>query len=362
MYKFLKKFNNCSLADFAGKESFFIVLRNKKEKIQKLQHLTHGFSLIWESPESNVFSGIVLNNEIKYSTLDGRLISRKLGSKNLVNQIEHLQSGIMFGKWVWNNKVICTDINRQYHLIDLVNMKDITNFNINIEEKPISHFYQNKFIVRSNSEGAHFPDILEVFDINFQLIWQYNFSEECRFINYDKIDRDENELLPGQIDYITPYGEDKIIVSCKWSKTFCIELATGKILWENMYTGNREYIIIDDIGFVYTNGGSINKIDLKTGESLHSDKRFHLLPEMPYYNDLHISTATNGMVYHDGLLWARIYSNGYSFIVAINPYDYHYEWIHRVETKEKVMNIRFHDNRMYLHTSGSELYIYEKIE
>lgn len=195
--------------------------------------------------------------------------------------------------------------------------------------------------------------------INF---WQHDFSEECRYINYDKIDRDENELLPGKINYITPYGEDKIIVSCKWSKTFCIEIATGKILWENTYTGNREYIIAGDVGFAYSNGGGINKIDLKTGESLHADKRFHRVPEMPYYNDLHISTVTDGMAYHDGLLWARIYSNGYSFIVAINPYDYHYEWIHHVETTEKVMDIKFYNNRMYLHTSGSELHIYEKIE
>jgi len=81
---------------------------------------------------------------------------------------------------------------------------------------------------------------------------------------------------------------------------------------------------------------------------------------MPYYNDLHISTATDTIIYNNGLLWGLIYSNGYSFVVAINPYDYHYEWIHRVETKEKVMGIQFHDNRMYLHTSGSELYIYEK--
>lgn len=218
-------------------------------------------------------------------------------------------------------------------------------------------YFGEYFISSAKSDGK-----IGLFDFENNSIWQYDFSEECRYINYDKIDRDENELLPGQIQYITPYEEDKIIVSCKWSKTFCIELVTGKILWENTFVGNREYIIVGDIGFAYSNGGGIHKIDLKTGESLHTDKRFHRLPEMPYYNDLHISTAIDGMVYHDGLLWARIYSNGYSFIVAINPFDYHYEWIHRVETKEKVMDIRFHDNRMYLHTSGSELYIYEKIE
>ncbi|WP_413511572.1 hypothetical protein [Myroides odoratus] len=217
-------------------------------------------------------------------------------------------------------------------------------------------FYFGKaFISSAKSEGK-----IGLFDFNDEAFWQYDFTEECRFINYDKIDRDENEHLPGQIQFIIPYGEDKILVSCKYSKTFCIELSSGRILWKNSFTGNRGYIIVGDIGFVYSNGGSIHKIDLITGESLHKDKHFYLLPEMPYYKDLHISTATDTIVYHDGLLWGLIYSNGYSFVVAIHPDTYQYEWIHRVETYNKVMDIRFYNNRMYLHTSSSELYIYEK--
>jgi len=170
MYKFLKKLNTSSLIDIFNDNSFFIVKRDKKTKIQKLQHLNCDFSLIWESPETNVFSGILNNNEIKYSTLDGKLISRDLINYNFINQIEHLQSGITFGKRVWHNKVVCSDLNEQYHLIDLINLKDVTNFNIKTIEKPINRFYQNKFIVRSKSEDAHFPDILEVFDSDFQLI------------------------------------------------------------------------------------------------------------------------------------------------------------------------------------------------
>jgi len=216
-------------------------------------------------------------------------------------------------------------------------------------------YFDQTFISFTRNEGK-----IALFDFHNTIIWQHDFTEDCRFINYNKIDRDENERLPGQIEDIVLYGEDKLIVSCKYSKVFCIELFTGKILWENTFTGNREYIIVGDIGYAYSNGGGIHKIDLKTGVSLHEDKRFHRLSEMPYYNNLHISTATDKVVYHDGLLWGLIYSNGYSFVVAIHPDTYQYEWIHRVETTEKVMDIQFYNNRMYLHTSGSELFIYEK--
>lgn len=217
-------------------------------------------------------------------------------------------------------------------------------------------YFDRTFISFTRNEGK-----IALFDFHNTIIWQHDFTEDCRFINYDKIDRDENERLPGQIENIILYDEDKLIVSCKYSKVFCIEILTGKILWENDYSSGYPYVIVGDIGYAYSNGGGINKIDLNTGASLHADKRFHRLPEMPYYNNIHISTATNEMVYYDNLLWARIYSNGYSFVVAIHPDTYQYEWIHRVETTEKVMSIQFYNDRMYLHTSGSELFIYEKI-
>lgn len=365
MYRLLKRYSSTSLADISNDDSFFIVSRSKKENIQQIQYIQSDFSLIWESPELDVFSGIVENNEIKYSTLGGKLISRSLKGFTIQTEIKELQPSILFGKWyrekVWNSTLLCLNYDyTKYLLIDLKRNSVIHKFDFGSKEWPISQFYQNRFIVKSKREDTFFPGILQVYDIDFQLIWQHDFTEECRFINYDKIDRDENERLPGQIEDIVMYGEDKLIVSCKYSKVFCIELFTGKILWENTFTGNREYIIVDDIGYAYSNGGGINKIDLHTGASMHEDKRFHRLPEMPYYNNIHISTATNKIVYHDDLLWGLIYSNGYSFVVAIHPDTYQYEWIHRVETTEKVMSIQFFNERMYLNTSGSELFIYEK--
>jgi len=365
MYRLLKRYNSCSLADIIKDDSFFLVSRSKKENIQQIQHIQSDFSLIWESPELDVFSGIIESNEIKYSTLSGQLFSRSLINYTLQAEIKELQPSIPFGKWytqkIWNATLLCLNYDySKYVLVDLKRNSVIHKFNFGSKEWPILQFYQNRFIVKSKREGTFFPSILQIYDTDFQLIWQHDFTEDCRFIDYNKIDRDENERLPGQIEDIVLYGEDKLIVSCKYSKVFCIEILTGKILWENTFTGNREYIIVGDIGYAYSNGGGIHKIDLKTGASLHEDKRFHRLPEMPYYNNLHISTATDTIIYHDGLLWGLIYSNGYSFVVAIHPDTYQYEWIHRVETTEKVMSIQFYNDRMYLHTSGSELFIYEK--
>jgi len=243
----------------------------------------------------------------------------------------------------------------KYHIFDL-EKKEFLSKDISLNKRGIPKLFKDDFIVFVNSEEE-----LKCFDfLKNEIVWQHDFTEACRFIDYDKIDRDENERLPGQIEDIVLYGEDKIIVSFKYSKVFCIELFTGKIVWENDYSSGREYVIVGDIGYAYSNGGSINKIDLKTGESLHKDKRFHSLPEIPYYKGIHISTVTNEMVYFNNLLWSRIYSNGYSFVVAIHPDTYQYEWIHRVETTEKVMSIQFYNDRMYLRTSGSDWFIYEK--
>ncbi|WP_353120410.1 PQQ-binding-like beta-propeller repeat protein [Myroides odoratus] len=356
MYRLLKRYSNTSLVDIAKDDSFFVIDFNEKQVIQKI---TKDFVVKWESEEKDIFSGKIINDRIFYSTLDGRLLSRRLIDLEFITKIDHLEKHILFNR-VWNNQLLCFNSNRHYVLIDLENLRELKKFQITDKEKFVSLFYQNRFIVKSKREDTFFPGVLQAYDIDFQLIWQHDFTEDCRFINYSKIDRDENERLPGQIEDIVLFGEDKLIVSCKYSKVFCIEILTGKILWENTFTGNREYIIVGDIGYAYSNGGGIHKIDLKTGASLHEDKRFHRLPEMPYYNNLHISTATDTIIYHDGLLWGLIYSNGYSFVVAIHPDTYQYEWIHRVETTEKVMSIQFYNDRMYLNTSGSDWFIYEK--
>lgn len=371
MYRFLKKINNVYSKYDVLNDNLIANIGNGIEA-----HITFfdsDFKII-KSIDKTSYTFLLRDNRMIFTTqktlIDGEKALESYYYNVKEEILEKMDYTLNLGGLIYHNKLLCSSslgnltANSQKFWIE-VDLDSLEIINRWTNQLGFLNSYGNytgcqlyfgeSFISSTKSDGK-----IGLFDFKNKTIWQHNFSEECRHIDYDKIDRDENELVPGQVQFITPYGDDKIIVSCKWSNTFCIELATGKILWENMHTGNREYIIAGDIGFVYTNGGGIHKIDLKTGESLHPDKRFHRLSEMPYYNDIHISTNTDGIVYYDGLLWARIYSNGYSFIVAINPYDYHYEWIHRVETKEKLMGIKFYDNRMYLNTSGSELYIYEK--
>lgn len=209
----------------------------------------------------------------------------------------------------------------------------------------------SKFIFRVFRKG-----ILKIFDNKLKdIIWQRNFSEECKYI-----DPWNDKEYKGSVQHVYSYGDDKIIVCCKYSNCYCLDIQTGKEIWKNSFSSRMTFDYQNDIGYSYSNGGSIAKIDLKTGNILNKDGKYYNLPDLPKYNDLHISSTTDTMEYHEGLLWALVYSNGYSFIVAINPHDWHYEWIHRVDTIGKLMDIKFHKNRMYLKDSEGDLHIYEK--
>jgi len=192
------------------------------------------------------------------------------------------------------------------------------------------------------------------------IVWERIFAEECAYT-----DPFRDKAKKGEIDKIYLYNEEQLIVTTKYSYSFCFNINTGQEIWKSPYLSKIE--IVNNIGYAYSNGGSIAKIDLNTGKILSNDGQFFHLPDLPpvqhkTLGEIHISTKGDLLIHHNGLLWYVVYSNGYSFIVAINPHDWHYEWIHQVETNEKVMDIKFHENRMYLYDTGNVLHVYDKIE
>ena len=66
------------------------------------------------------------------------------------------------------------------------------------------------------------------------------------------------------------------------------------------------------------------------------------------------------VIYNEGLLWYRVYASGKSFIIAINPHDGYYEWIHYIKESNKIDSVKFHKGRMYLRDINGTLFVYEK--
>ena len=100
-------------------------------------------------------------------------------------------------------------------------------------------------------------------------------------------------------------------------------------------------------------------MNLDTGEKYGYGRKYDRLPDFEYNGETYWP-AGDRVVYHKGLLWYEVFISGYAFILAIDPETGEYKWIHKVETYERVMDIKFYDDKMFLLDSGNTLFIYEE--
>ena len=100
-------------------------------------------------------------------------------------------------------------------------------------------------------------------------------------------------------------------------------------------------------------------MNLDTGEKYSYGRKYDRLPDFEYNGETYWPSGYR-VVYHKGLLWYRVYSSGDSFIVSIDPDTANYQWIHKVDTYEKVNDINFYDDKMFVTDTGYNLFIYEE--
>ena len=123
-------------------------------------------------------------------------------------------------------------------------------------------------------------------------------------------------------------------------------------------SGARTMEIVGNLGYVCT-GLSLYWVNLDTGEKYGYGRKYDRLPDFEYNGETYWPAGYK-VVYHKGLLWYRVYSSGESFILAIDPETGEYKWIHKVETYEKVMDIKFYDDKMFVTDTDNNLFIYEE--
>lgn len=230
-----------------------------------------------------------------------------------------------------------------YHVFNTVTM---TFTNKYLKLKFPLFFVNNVFLVCQCSSTE-----LSLF--NFEVsgnIWQKEFTELLKY-QYDGKEK------TGEIKQVKLYKDSLIVVSD--GGVIRLLLETGEIVWKNnAYARTME--IVGEIGYVCA-GLSLYKVNLETGEIIRYgyNNNYNRLPDIEYQGSSYWPIG-HEVIYHEGLLWYAVFSSGESFVVAINPYDGKYEWIHHVDTYEKIESIQFHDNKMFLLDTGYDLHIYKK--
>ena len=244
-------------------------------------------------------------------------------------------------------------------------------------ELNISYIFFNKNILNSNTnENIIVFDILKgkilkkidkpTIGVTLLMTEEYVVKKYDPYI-YIYVKSDYSLLRQQNIQDFFPGEEDLSILEIySYKDTFiiiarvgivCLSQKDGSLIWKSDYYACTMEIV-GHYGYVCTSL-SFYRVDLDTGEKYGYGRKYDRLPDFEY-NGKNYWPAGHRVVYHKGLLWYRVYSSGESFILAIDPETANYQWIHKVETYEKVMDIKFYDDKMFVTDTGYNLFIYEE--
>ena len=244
-------------------------------------------------------------------------------------------------------------------------------------ELNISYIFFNKNILNSNTnENIIVFDILKgkilkkidkpTIGVTLLMTEEYVVKKYDPYI-YIYVKSDYSLLRQQNIQDFFPGEEDLSILEIySYKDTFiiiarvgivCLSQKDGSLIWKSDYYACTMEIV-GHYGYVCTSL-SFYRVDLDTGEKYGYGRKYDRLPDFEY-NGKNYWPAGHRVVYHKGLLWYRVYSSGESFILAIDPETANYQWIHKVDTYEKVMDIKFYDDKMFVTDTGYNLFIYEE--
>ncbi|WP_158728030.1 MULTISPECIES: hypothetical protein [unclassified Flavobacterium] len=338
MYQFLKKikdvliyqFHNDDLITIQGNQtiSHLTLLSNDLKLQNKLDHVTAYDIVIYQNnifiTESNSYDSYLLN------LTDHKLI--------IIKKLEYTLN--IKGNDFKNYYIASAYIGRIkcFILINLETSKILKKMPITLGLGFVDFLISDNLIISANS------DSLGLFTLDNEKIWTHNIND---ILIQEK---------KGTIRAMKIYNDNVIIVS--ELGYISINIATGKINWAT--DGYADVIeVVGNIGYVGTNH-SLSKINLDTGLRSGYGWEYNGFPDFEYNGEKY-GAVGYGVIYHEGLLWYAVYDSGQSFIIAINLHDGYYEWILNVKEANKIDNLKFHNNRMYIRDVDNNLFVYENI-
>ena len=335
MYKQVKKIEE--LYDY-----FYIdgKIYAKMEENCRLKELSLTGEVFWESEETEVRYNYVNNNVIIFNlesledkyTYDRTFIyDRRKKTLIFKGKIEL----ILFSKKCFDGNILC-NTNENIIIFDILKGEILKKI-----DKPtmgITLLVTEKYVIKKYN-----PYIYIYVKSDYSLLRQQNIQD----------------FFPGEeeLSILEIYSYKDTFIIIARVGIVCLSQKDGSLIWKcNYYARTME--IVGHYGYVCTSL-SFYRVDLDTGESYDYDREYAALPDFKY-NEKNYLPAGHRVVYHKGLLWYIVYSSGESFIIAIDPETANYQWIHKVETYEKVMDIKFYDDKMFVTDTGYNLFIYEE--
>ena len=335
MYKQVKKWKNIF-------SHFYIdgKIYTKTEENCRLKELSLTGEVLWESEETEIRYNYVNNDVIIFNlesledkyTYDRTFIyDRRKKTLIFKGKIELNISYIFFCKNILNSNT-----NKNIIVFDILKGKILNKI-----DKPtigVTLLMTEEYVVKKYD-----PYIYIYVKSDYSLLRQQNIQD----------------LFPGEEDLsileIYSYKDTFIIIARVG--IVCLSQKDGSLIWKCDYYA-RTMEIVGHYGYVCTSL-SFYRVDLDTGEFYNYNRKYSRLPDFEYNGENHWPSG-HRVVYHKGLLWYRVYSSGDSFIVAIDPDTANYQWIHKVDTYEKVNDIKFYDDKMFVTDTGYNLFIYEE--
>lgn len=224
----------------------------------------------------------------------------------------------------------------QYILINKESLTVIKTLNI---EGSILIFNSNGMIVSRTKDELY----IYKYDNDLTFIWKCNIS--TFYPDQEEVKMYEVKEYQNSLIVLTSAG------------VLRISAKEGSVIWKTFRYANT-IEIVGNIGYICS-GLALYKVNLDTGEESGYGWEYERLPDF-IYNEKIFWPMGHRVIYHEGLLWYSVYSSGHSFLLAINPDNGNYEWIHHVDTYEKTEAPQFYENKMFLWDTGNTLHIYEK--
>ena len=335
MYKQVKKIEE--LYDY-----FYIdgKIYAKMEENCRLKELSLTGEVFWESEETEVRYNYVNNNVIIFNlesledkyTYDRTFIyDRRKKTLIFKGKIEL----ILFSKKCFDGNILC-NTNENIIIFDILKGEILKKI-----DKPtmgITLLVTEKYVIKKYN-----PYIYIYVKSDYSLLRQQNIQD----------------FFPGEeeLSILEIYSYKDTFIIIARVGIVCLSQKDGHLLWR-LNKGAFTMEIVGNLGYVCT-GLSLYWVNLDNGEKYGYGRKYDRLPDFEYNGETYWPAGYR-VVYHKGLLWYRVYSSGESFILVIDPETGEYKWIHKVETYEKVMDIKFYDDKMFLLDSGNTLFIYEE--
>lgn len=305
-----------------------------------LQEFSLQGEVLWESVEVGVWDynvyedNIIFNLQKKNGVANDTYIYNKVSKKNWFHE-KIVLSNISDDNYYKNN-ILYSFENGRVFLLNLSNGE--IDMEISFNSKGIPLLITKALLVEKKKTSVFIYSILD-----FSFMWELDIIS--LFPNQEEVKIREVKEYNGSIIVVTTAG------------VLRLSAEDGSVIWKaDGYARTME--IVDNIGYVCT-GLSLLRINLDTGEESGYGWENHRLPDFTYKGKNYWPIG-HKVVFHDGLLWYSVYSSGDSFLIAINPQNGNYEWIHYVDTNEKTDAPQFYGDKMFLRDTGNVLHIYEK--